>query len=105
MKKLLMVLFAVALTLSVNFGADKLTGDEITGKGGNVIVHPINHATLALGWKDHVIYVDPVGGAKRFEGLPPADLILITDIHGDHLNPDTLKAVAGKAKIVAPSAV
>ena len=88
-------------------GADKaLTGDKIPTSDGDLAIHPINHATLALGWKDQILYVDPVGGAKRFAGLPAPTLILITDIHGDHLNADTLKAVAGdRAVLVAPPAV
>ena len=73
---------------------------------GDRIVHPINHATLALGWKHLTVYVDPVGGAGRFAKLPSADLVLLTDIHGDHLNADTLKAlVQAGTKLVAPPAV
>ena len=83
-----------------------LTGDSIATKSGNLVIHPINHATLALGWNDLTIYVDPVGGAAAFADLPRPDLILLTDIHGDHLSADTLKAVAGKkTTLVAPPAV
>src|SRR5213594_3644716 len=84
----------------------KLTGDAIPAQEGELIIHPINHATFALGWKDKLVLIDPVGGGKRFEALPPPDLILVTDIHGDHLNADTLAAVAAdKTAIVAPAAV
>ena len=83
-----------------------LAGDRVATKDGDLIIHPINHATLALGWKNLTIYVDPVGGAARFAGLPRPDLVLITDIHGDHLNADTLKAVVTeKTKIISPTAV
>jgi L-ascorbate metabolism protein UlaG (beta-lactamase superfamily) len=83
-----------------------LTGDRVTTKDGDLVIHPINHATLALGWKDLTILIDPIGGAARFANLPKPDLVLITDIHGDHLNADTLKAVAtGKTLLVAPAAV
>jgi Beta-lactamase superfamily domain len=85
--------------------ADKLDGDHIATSDGDLIIHPINHATLVLGWKEMTIYVDPVGGGKRFDGLPKPGLILVSDIHGDHLNAETLEAVAGEAKIVAPAAV
>ena len=86
--------------------AATLDGDRIVTGDGDLIVHPINHATLALGWKDLTIYVDPVGGAGRFAELPPPGLVLVTDIHGDHLNADTLKAVAqAGTKLVAPPAV
>ncbi len=83
-----------------------MEGDKIPAQDGEIVIHPINHATLALGYKDKTIYIDPVGGAARFEGLPKPDLILVTDIHGDHMSADTLKAVAqGSVKIIAPEAV
>src|SRR6266576_1068234 len=64
--------------------AEKLDGDHIATSDGDLIIHPINHATFVMGWKGKTIYVDPVGGGKRFNELPKPDLILVTDIHGDH---------------------
>lgn len=82
-----------------------LAGDRIPTQRGDLIIHPINHATLALGWDKLIIYVDPVGGAKRFAELPPPDLILLTDIHGDHLNLETLQAIVkDQTKLIASSA-
>jgi len=84
----------------------KLTGDRFDSSEGEITLHPINHATFVIGWKDNIIYVDPVGGSKKFEGLPKPNLILVTDIHGDHQNNDTLKAVVqANTKIIAPEAV
>ena len=61
---------------------------------------------MALQWKKKTICVDPVGGAKAFQGLPRPDLILITDIHGDHLSKETLAELAGSdTKLVGPPAV
>lgn len=69
-------------------------------------ITPIEHATMVLQWDDTVLYVDPVGGAEAFEGQPEPDMILVTDIHGDHLNIETLQAVATENTIViAPQAV
>jgi L-ascorbate metabolism protein UlaG (beta-lactamase superfamily) len=71
-----------------------------------LIVHPVNHATFVMSWAGKLIYVDPVGGAERFEGLPAPDVIFVTDIHGDHLNADTLTAIVqAETVIVAPQAV
>src|SRR6266540_1943340 len=85
---------------------DKLEGDRIATNDGDLIIHPINHATFVMGWKDKTIYVDPVGGGKRFDGLPKPDLILVTDIHGDHLSTETLEALAeSKTALAAPAAV
>lgn len=86
--------------------AQDLTGDRITTEQGDLIVHPIDHATFVMGWGGRTIYIDPVGGGDRFDGLPRPDLVLITDIHGDHLDADTLQAIVGDATgIVAPAAV
>lgn len=86
--------------------ADTLTGDVIPATGGDVIIHPINHATFAMAWGDKVIYADPVGGAKRFDGLPRPDLILLTHAHRDHFSVKTLQAVTGeKTVLVAPPSV
>src|SRR4029077_1434413 len=39
-------------------------------------------------------------------GLPQADLILLTDIHGDHMDPDLIKAESkAGTDIIAPAAV
>lgn len=67
---------------------------------------PIAHGTAVLKWKGTTIYVDPVGGAEAFASQPDPDLILITDIHGDHLNVETLEGLnTSKTKIIVPQAV
>ena len=69
-------------------------------------ITPISHATMVLEWEGTTIYVDPVGGAEAFAGQPKADIILITDIHGDHFDMKTLSAVAAAGtSIIAPKAV
>jgi L-ascorbate metabolism protein UlaG (beta-lactamase superfamily) len=86
--------------------AAELTGDKIPANQGEIVIHPIEHATFVLGHGNKTIYVDPVGDEKRFAGLPEPDLILVTDVHGDHLNEKTIAAVAkGKTEIVAPAEV
>ena len=66
-------------------------------------IHPIEHATFVLTYKDAVIYVDPVGGAEAFKGKPKPNLAIVTDIHGDHFNLETLQAL--NVPLVAPQAV
>tara|TARA_R110000868_G_scaffold4211_13_gene26713 strand:+ start:120378 stop:121169 length:792 start_codon:yes stop_codon:yes gene_type:complete len=69
-------------------------------------IAPIEHATAVLHWGETTIYIDPVGGAEAFEGQKKPDLILITDIHGDHFSLETLDALdTSKAKIIVPQAV
>jgi L-ascorbate metabolism protein UlaG (beta-lactamase superfamily) len=64
--------------------------DEIATAEGTLTLTPILHSTMALEFKGQTIFVDPYGGATKFEGFGNPDLILITDIHGDHLNLETL---------------
>lgn len=70
-----------------------LTGDHLATSEGDVVIHPINHATLVLGWQGKLIYVDPVGGSGRFPGIGKADLILVTHDHSDHYDSATINAV------------
>lgn len=92
---------------AIGWAADApLMGDRVATDEGDVIIHPIEHGTFAMSWNGKTIYVDPVGGKERFRSLPQPDLILITDVHGDHMDAGTLQAVAGKGTtIVAPPAV
>ena len=73
---------------------------------GKITFHPINHATFVTEIDTLTLYIDPVGGAEAFKGQKPADIILITDIHGDHMSKETVDAVKSKStKIIAPKAV
>ncbi|MEX2235049.1 MAG: MBL fold metallo-hydrolase [Cyclobacteriaceae bacterium] len=86
--------------------AQRPAPDKIETSKGPLTIQPLNHATLALTWQGRTIYTDPNGGAKTFEGVAAPDLILITDIHGDHFNPETLQAIdASKATLIVPQAV
>lgn len=99
-------LAALAQSGSVRAAEMMLEGDHISTSQGDVVLHPINHGTLAVEHEGDIIYVDPVGGAERFADLPDPDYILITHPHGDHLDPETLNAVlTDDTQIVAPQAV
>jgi L-ascorbate metabolism protein UlaG (beta-lactamase superfamily) len=65
---------------------------------------PIYHASLILDW-GKIIYVDPVWNIDLYKNKPAPDLVLITDIHFDHLNVDVLKSLKGEFLIIAPKAV
>jgi len=73
--------------------------------GGPVKITPLNHASTRIEAGGKTIYLDPAKPVK-FSDLPKADLILITDIHGDHMDPDAIKEVStAKTEILAPPAV
>ena len=72
----------------------------------SIKIMPIEHATAVLEWGVITVYIDPVGGSEAFADHKQPDLILITDIHGDHLSVETLQALnTSKAKIMVPKAV
>ena len=60
---------------------------------GPVKITPLNHASTLIEAGGKSIYLDPAKPVK-FPGLPKADLVLITDIHGDHMDPDSIKDVS-----------
>ncbi len=79
-----MIIFMFFITFSI-IAADRVAAE--------VEFYPINHATLVIQSKDITIYVDPVGDPVRFEPFPGPDLILITDIHQDHLSKEVVDKV------------
>jgi len=86
--------------------AQRSAPDQIETKKGPLLIQPILHGTVMFTWDGKTIYVDPYGGAKAFEGISAPDLILITDIHGDHMSVETLEGIeTSNAIIIAPSAV
>jgi L-ascorbate metabolism protein UlaG (beta-lactamase superfamily) len=102
--KIILTLFA-ALVLSSAY-AQLITPDHEKVKGGELTIQPVNHATLVLSFEHKNIYVDPVGGVDAFKGLAAPDMILVTDIHGDHFDPKTIDAVNTKhAVLLVPQAV
>jgi len=79
--------------------------DTVRTAAGELHIMPVFHGSVMLEYRGTVIHIDPWGQAD-YSGLPPADLIVITHTHADHLDrsmvdrlhkPDTL--------IVGPPAV
>ncbi|MCE7064610.1 MBL fold metallo-hydrolase [Dyadobacter sp. CY326] len=94
------------LMISAPLWAQLPAADDLQTSKGPLKIQPLNHATMSLTWGGKTIYVDPYGGAKTFAGIAAPDLILISDIHGDHFDAKTLEALdLSKAIIVAPKAV
>ena len=84
----------------------ELEKNDITEDISEVKISPIEHATMVLEYKNEVIYIDPVGGKDAFKTCKNPTLLVITDIHGDHLNIETIEAVMNDSiKIIAPKAV
>ena len=105
MKKIILCITCLLLSSNLIFGQNS-PADTIKSNDGDIIIQPITHGTLVLQWNNTTIYVDPYGGSALFKGIAAPDLILITDIHGDHTNLETLKGLdTKKAKFIVPPAV
>ncbi|GAA4427173.1 MBL fold metallo-hydrolase [Pontibacter saemangeumensis] len=104
--KLKTFLTAALAVVLLQANAQQATPDKIKTNKGDLTIQPIEHATLVLTWDNKTIYVDPTGGAEAFTGMSKPDVVLITDIHGDHMNPETLDAIDTEgATFVVPQAV
>lgn len=98
--------FLFLLILLTSLWSSAQTDQLSTNKGGDITLTPILHATMVLQWNGKTIYMDPYGGAERFANFPAPDLILITHIHGDHLNKETLKGLdLNNTELIAPQSV
>lgn len=72
-------------------GTNILTGDHLATSAGEVVIHPVNHASFVMSWNGKMIYNDPVGSAALYAGFAPPDLILVSHSHSDHFSNTTLE--------------
>ncbi len=87
-------------------GTNILTGDNLATTNGDIVFHPVNHASFVMSWNGKWIYNDPVGGAAPYAAFPRADLILVSHSHSDHYSAATLSALrAVNGIIIVPQAV
>lgn len=101
MKKYLFFSLAILLHLAAVGQSDTIQTRE-----GQLIITPIQHGSLVLEYKGNTIYVDPYSGGENYKAINEPDLILITDIHGDHLDKETLGELnLEKASFIVPAAV
>ncbi|MBM3819772.1 MAG: MBL fold metallo-hydrolase [Acidimicrobiia bacterium] len=82
-----------------------IVADTIPAQGGNIELTPLAHAHVQLEFGGKVIHLDPSPQAPQ-ASIKPADLVLITDIHGDHMDPAAIDRVKkGTTIYVAPPAL
>ena len=83
-----------------------LQPETIKAGSGDLVIQPVNHASVVLTFGSDVFYIDPVGGGGRYKSFNKPTAILITHAHGDHFDVPTLTAIAGSAKmIIGPQVV
>ncbi len=102
MKSMLILLSLLTSLATLAFAGDTQT---FPTSAGPVKITPLFHASTLIEAGGKTIYLDPAKPAKLGD-LPKADLILITDIHGDHMDPGSIKDVSKTGtEIFAPPAV
>ena len=82
--------------------------EEFETSAGTLKITPIHHASLMIEAGGKVIHLDPFsqGTQAAYAALPKADLLLITDIHPDHMDTMAIDWVKKpNMKIIAPFAV
>ena len=73
------------LAAAAAFAQPQRPVEEFATSAGPVKITIVHHASMMIEGGGKVIHVDP-WSQGNYEGLPKADLILITDIHGDHMD-------------------
>jgi L-ascorbate metabolism protein UlaG (beta-lactamase superfamily) len=92
------------LALVAAMGAT-IVADTIPAQGGNIELTPLAHAHVQLEHGGKVIHIDPSPQAPA-ASIKPADLVIITDIHGDHMDPAAIDRVKKATTVyVAPPAL
>ena len=66
------------------------SSDRIAAEGGDVIITPILHSSVQIEYGGAVVHIDP-WSAGDLSSAKPADLILVTDDPGHHLDPAAIE--------------
>jgi L-ascorbate metabolism protein UlaG (beta-lactamase superfamily) len=116
MKRILLLFLVSAISLSCKdekgetpavTGQDVMQGEiRANSNISEIEINPVSHGTAVINWGETTIYLDPVGGAEAFSAMDRPNFVLITDIHGDHMDAETLgKLELGNIPVIAPQAV
>jgi len=68
--------------------------------GGSLKISFLGHGTLMLDYNGWIIHVDPVSAEADYAALPPADLVLVTHEHGDHLDPAAVARISRPGTVI-----
>ena len=94
-----------ALGLPLILASSVFAADALSTSAGEVAITPVMHGTVLLEHAGKAWYVDPWSQADLTKS-PKADVILITDVHGDHMDPAAIAAIRKPSTvIIAPAAV
>src|ERR1700685_4171021 len=94
------VLAVWTLTVSVLHAAtSNRQVDVIQTSRGELSIMPLYHGSVMLEFGGNVIHVDPWSQGD-YTGLPPADLIVSTHTHRDHLDRDMMDKLKKPGTII-----
>jgi L-ascorbate metabolism protein UlaG (beta-lactamase superfamily) len=87
-------------------GTGILTGDHLQTSAGDAILHPVNHAAVAVSWNGKILYSDPGSTGSLYTNMPKADVIVVTHTHSDHFSTTVLTSLLDTDGVIfAPQAV
>lgn len=99
------LVLVVAGLLSTAGGLVAADADTVPGSEGEIRITPILHGSVQLELGDTVVQVDP-SSRSDYSALPKANLILVTDIHGDHMDKEAIGSLTQDGtELVVPAAV
>jgi len=91
-------LCGIVVLMSVSYSAISQV-DEIPANNGSIKITPLVHSSLQIEYNQLVIQVDPWGIVDLSDALP-ADIILITDDIGHHLDKDAISKLRKSETVI-----
>ncbi|TWI85752.1 L-ascorbate metabolism protein UlaG (beta-lactamase superfamily) [Lacibacter cauensis] len=97
------ILFLLTVPAAI---AQRSKPDTIKTVNENIVIQPVFHASMRLQFGKVNILIDPYNSISTFKQMEPPALILITDIHQDHMDTVLLNTLNfEKVKFIVPQAV
>lgn len=101
----LLVVVSLSALVLAQAAAPSAAANTYAATGGNIVITPIRHASFQIDYANRVIQVDPIASNPNANAAK-GDIVLVTDIHGDHMDPSAINQLRKPdGVVVAPAAV
>lgn len=105
MSKCIVFLFCALVYFHASLYAEEnFEKDIIKTSRGDLEITFIGHGTLMFKCAGKVIHVDPWSKLAAYNGLPKADIVLVTHEHRDHLDVEAINAIRAATTAIFVSA-